>query len=192
MRAHEKARLLCVLQSTTCWVSQAQSTLGNDLKLHQKTTEIADNLTLQHLWFMLQKEDMLRCFALVALIIRSWMCINYIMIKAAILIDRIKIRSQHSQDGVIIIVWLSSRHTKGYRPHLISKRRSHHQAVPTTKPSPSPSRPHHQAVLTTKPSPSPSRPHQAVPTKPSPPSRPHQAVLTTKQCSPSSHTIKRP
>jgi hypothetical protein len=32
------------------------------------------------------------------------MCINYIMIKAAILIDRIKIRSQHSQDGVVIIV----------------------------------------------------------------------------------------
>jgi hypothetical protein len=114
MKAHEKARLLCVLQSTTCWVSQTQSTLENDLKLHQKTTKIADNLTLQHLWFMLQKEDMLRCFALVALIIRDWMCINYIMIKAAILIDRIKIRSQHSQNDVIIIVWLSSRHTKGY------------------------------------------------------------------------------
>ncbi len=32
------------------------------------------------------------------------MCINYIMIKATILIDRIKIRSQHSQDDVIIII----------------------------------------------------------------------------------------
>jgi hypothetical protein len=44
----------------------------------------------------------LKCFALVALIIKGWMCINYIMIKAAILIDRIKVRSQHPQDGVVI------------------------------------------------------------------------------------------
>jgi hypothetical protein len=58
-----------------------------------------------------------------------------------------------------------------------SASRSHHQAVPTTTPSPPPSRPHHQAVPTIK---------------PSSPSRPHQVVLTIKQCSPPSHTIKRP
>jgi hypothetical protein len=69
------------------------------------------------------------------------------------------------------------------KPSSPSSRPHHHQAVPTIKPSPPPSRPHHQAVLTTKPSSSPSRPHhQAVPiTKSSPPSRPHhQAVPTTK------------
>jgi hypothetical protein len=72
--------------------------------------------------------------------------------------------------------------------------RPHHQAVPTIKTSLPPSRPQHQAVPTTKPSPPSRRPyHQAVPiTKPSPPSRPHQAVPIIKQCSPSSHTIKRP
>ncbi len=78
-----------------------------------------------------------------------------------------------------------------YSKPFSSSSRLHYQVVLIIKPFLSPSRPHHQAVPTIKPSP-PSRPHQAVPTKPSPPSRPHQAVPITKQCPPSSHTIKRP
>jgi hypothetical protein len=73
MRAHEQATLLRVLQSTTGRVSQAQGTLENELKLHQKTTWITDQMALQKLRFMLQEERMLRRFALVASIIRGLM-----------------------------------------------------------------------------------------------------------------------
>jgi hypothetical protein len=71
MRAHEQAILLRVLQSTIDRVSQAQDTIENELKLHQKTTKITDQMTLQKLRSLLQEEGMLRCFALVASIIRN-------------------------------------------------------------------------------------------------------------------------
>ncbi len=60
MKTHEQVFLLRVLQSTSCEASQAQDIKKNCLKFHQKTTWIADNLTLQQLWFMLQKDRMLR------------------------------------------------------------------------------------------------------------------------------------
>ncbi len=71
MKAHEQATLLRDLQSTIDRVSQAQDTFENELKLHQKTTRITDQMTLQKLRFLLQEERMLRCFALVASIIRD-------------------------------------------------------------------------------------------------------------------------
>jgi hypothetical protein len=71
MRAHEQAALLRALQSTTDRVSQAQDTLENELKLHQKTTWITDQMTLQKLRFLLQEERMLKCFARVASILRD-------------------------------------------------------------------------------------------------------------------------
>jgi hypothetical protein len=60
VKAHEQAFLLRVLQSTSCGAPQAQGIRGNCLKFHQKTTWTADNLTLQQLWFMLQKDRMLK------------------------------------------------------------------------------------------------------------------------------------
>ncbi len=94
--------------------------------------------------------------------------------------------AQFSVERYIVLIHLTSKSSS-------SSSRPHHQVVPTIKPFSPSSRPHHQAVLTIKPSSPSSRPHhQAVPTKPSSSSRPHQAVLITKQCSPPSHTIKRP
>ncbi len=97
MRTHKQAVLLHFLQSTTFSTSQAPDTRANRFKLHQKTTWIADQLTLQSMRIVLQEERMLRDIALVASMFRNKMTENYMWSKSSGLIDQIKIRSQHPQ-----------------------------------------------------------------------------------------------